>query len=109
MAPEPQGVGYGPRCSKCSQKASSLCPCPHLVARTGLDLVRNSWQPCSPAHLATQTNHASPLGRTWQRAKTEPLAQACGLTSQSLVSPHRLHVKRSCGHGEQWGSQTESL
>ena len=38
---------------------------------------------------------------TWQpsqRAKTEPLAQACGLTALVLTSPHRLHVKRTYTH-----------
>ena len=27
-----------------------------------------------------------------QRPKTEPFAQACGLTGRTVVVPHRLHV-----------------
>ena len=31
-----------------------------------------------------------------QRANTEPLAHACGLTALVLVSPQMLHVNRTC-------------
>lgn len=31
-----------------------------------------------------------------QRANTEPLAHACGLTALVLVSPHMLQVNRTC-------------
>ncbi len=35
-----------------------------------------------------------------QRANTEPLAHACGLTALVLTSPHKLHVNCTCSHAE---------
>lgn len=35
-------------------------------------------------------------------AKTVPLAQACGFTRFTVVSPHRLHVNFTCGCMQRW-------
>ncbi len=71
---------------------SSAVLCPAAKGPTGEATMRAS------AHLLSlPTALLSPAPPTSQRAKTEPLSQACGFTSQSFTSPHRLHVKRSCG------------
>lgn len=88
----PGGLHVPPRCPGLP---AFVAVCPDATVQWGR-------HPCCAAHPAWSpfpTALRPPTQPTSQRAKTEPLSQACGFTSQSFTSPHRLHVKRSCGRG----------
>ena len=90
------GGGGGQQGRAISGQALAMQRCCSSCKAASAALGRSAGQGAAPA--AAQRRQCAGE-RTSQRANTEPASQAWGLMAQSLVSPHRLQVKRSC---RQW-------